>query len=104
SGSERAGSSARRASANEPRRSRPSACASDMGQLVFDEETARAVERLYETRDATRRRAIVRAALAAAPGDRVLDVGCGPGFYCAELLAEVGATGSVVGTDGSPAM
>ena len=75
-----------------------------MGQLVFDEETARAVERMYEIRDARRRRAIVRAALAAVPGDRVLDVGCGPGFYCVELLAEVGPTGSVVGLDGSPAM
>jgi ubiquinone/menaquinone biosynthesis C-methylase UbiE len=75
-----------------------------MSQLVFDEETARAIERMYEIRDARRRRAIVRAALAAAPGDRVLDVGCGPGFYCAELLAEVGPTGSIVGVDASPAM
>lgn len=75
-----------------------------MGQLVFDEEVARAIERAYEIRDAQRRRALVRAALAACPGDRVLDVGCGPGFYCAELLAEVGPTGSVVGIDGNPAM
>jgi ubiquinone/menaquinone biosynthesis C-methylase UbiE len=75
-----------------------------MGQLVFDEKMARAVERIYETRDAQRRRAIVREALGAAPGDRVIDVGCGPGFYCAELLAEVEPTGSVVGVDGSPAM
>jgi arsenite methyltransferase len=75
-----------------------------MGQLIFDEEMARAIERMYEIGDAKRRRAIVRAALGAAPGDRVLDVGCGPGFYCAELLAEVGPTGSVVGVDGSPSM
>jgi arsenite methyltransferase len=75
-----------------------------MGQLVFDEDTARAVERMYEIRDAKRRRALVRTALAAAPGDRVLDVGCGPGFYCAELLTEVGPTGSVVGVDSSPSM
>jgi arsenite methyltransferase len=38
----------------------------------------------------------------AAPGERVLDVGCGPGFYVAELLEQVGATGSVVGVDASP--
>jgi SAM-dependent methyltransferase len=75
-----------------------------MVQLVFDEDTARAIERMYEIRDAKRRRSLVRDALAATGGDRVLDVGCGPGFYCAELLAEVGAAGSVVGIDGSQAM
>ena len=40
----------------------------------------------------------------ARPGERVLDVGCGPGFYCAELAEEVGPSGSVVGVDGSQAM
>jgi arsenite methyltransferase len=75
-----------------------------MGQLVFDEGMARAIERMYESRDYKRRRAAVRAALGATPGDRVLDIGCGPGFYCAELVAEVGAKGSVVGVDGSASM
>lgn len=75
-----------------------------MGQLVFDEDMARQIERMYEIRDAQRRRAIVRTALAAAPGERILDVGCGPGFYCAELLAEVGPSGSVIGLDSSPPM
>jgi arsenite methyltransferase len=75
-----------------------------MAQLVFDEDMARAIERMYETGDARRRRVLVRAALAAAPGDRVLDVGCGPGFYCAELLADVGRGGCVVGIDASEAM
>jgi arsenite methyltransferase len=51
-----------------------------------------------------RRRRIVREALAAASGERILDVGCGPGFYCTELLEEVGPSGSVVGVDSSPAM
>ncbi len=37
-------------------------------------------------------------------GDRVLDVGCGPGFYCLELSEIVGSSGSVVGVDSSPAM
>jgi ubiquinone/menaquinone biosynthesis C-methylase UbiE len=51
-----------------------------------------------------RRRRLARAALAPSPGERILDVGCGPGFYCAELLAEVGDGGSVVGVDSSPSM
>ena len=43
-------------------------------------------------------------ALAAHPGERILDVGCGPGFYVTELLDQVGPDGSVVGVDVSPQM
>ena len=75
-----------------------------MSQVEFDEDTAMKVEALYRIGDAVRRRRIVREALGAVPGERVLDVGCGPGFYCAELAAEVGPSGSVVGVDSSPAM
>jgi len=59
-------------------------------QLVFDEDWARRIEAAYEIEDAVRRRRIVRDALAAVPGERIADVGCGPGFYCAELAEDVG--------------
>src|SRR3954462_7429426 len=59
---------------------------------------------MYRVRAAVRRRSLVRAALAAHPGERVLDLGCGPGFYCLELLEEVGPDGHVVGLDLSPQM
>jgi SAM-dependent methyltransferase len=75
-----------------------------MSQLVFDEDAARKIEALYLIGDALRRRRIVREALGATAGERVLDVGCGPGFYCVELLEDVGPTGSVVGVDTSAAM
>lgn len=75
-----------------------------MSQLAFDEETGKQLEALYRIGDAVRRRHLVRAALAAAPGERILDVGCGPGFYCAELLEEVGPDGSIVGLDSSASM
>jgi ubiquinone/menaquinone biosynthesis C-methylase UbiE len=75
-----------------------------MSQVEFDAEVAARVESLYRIGDAVRRRQIVRKALGAAPGERILDVGCGPGFYCAELAEEVGPSGSVVGVDSSPAM
>ncbi len=75
-----------------------------MSQLEFDESTARRLEVLYGTRDVLRRRQLVRDALAVAPGERILDVGCGPGFYVAELLEQVGSDGSVVGIDSSPPM
>ena len=73
-----------------------------MSQLVFDDDLANQLETLYRTGDVLRRRRLVREALGAAPGERVLDVGCGPGFYVAELLSQVGATGAVVGVDASP--
>src|SRR4029453_10409940 len=75
-----------------------------MSQLVFDENIARQMETLYRTRDVRRRRALGRGALAVRPGERVLDVGCGPGFYAEELLGEVGPDGAVVGVDVSPQM
>jgi ubiquinone/menaquinone biosynthesis C-methylase UbiE len=75
-----------------------------VSQLAFDEETGKQLEALYRISDAARRRSLVRAALAVKPGERILDVGCGPGFYCAELLEEVGPGGSIVGLDPSDAM
>jgi arsenite methyltransferase len=75
-----------------------------VSQLVFDEDAARQIEALYQIRDAVRRRRLVRDALGARPGERVLDAGCGPGFYCAEIAEEVGPEGSVVGVDSSAPM
>ena len=75
-----------------------------MSQLVFDEDAARQIEGLYRIRDAVHRRRLARAALGARPGERVVDAGCGPGFYCDELADEVGPDGSVVGVDSSAPM
>jgi arsenite methyltransferase len=70
-----------------------------VSQLKFDRRLVERLETLYATRDVRRRRELVRAALGARPGDRILDVGCGPGFYVTELLEVVGREGSVVGLD-----
>ncbi len=75
-----------------------------MAQLAFDEETGKQLEALYRIGDAVRRRGLVRAALGSAAGERILDLGCGPGFFCAELLEEVGTDGWVVGLDSSTQM
>jgi arsenite methyltransferase len=75
-----------------------------VSQLVFDEKLAEQLEVLYRSPDILRRRALIREALGARAGERILDVGCGPGFYVAELLDGVGPDGRVVGVDPSEAM
>jgi len=70
-----------------------------VSQLEFDRRLIQGLERLYSTRDVLRRRELVRAALGARSGDRILDVGCGPGFYITELLEAVGREGAVAGAD-----
>jgi arsenite methyltransferase len=54
-----------------------------MSQLVFDEKLVAQLEELYATRDVLRRRRLIREALDVRAGERILDVGCGPGFYVA---------------------
>jgi ubiquinone/menaquinone biosynthesis C-methylase UbiE len=75
-----------------------------MTQLAFDEATARRMEVLYRTGDVRRRRRLVLDALAPAAGERILDVGCGPGFYLADVLERVGPSGFLTGVDSSPPM
>jgi arsenite methyltransferase len=75
-----------------------------VGGIEFDESRGKQLEVVYRTRDILRRRRLAHEALGAQPGERILDAGCGPGFYVAELLDAVGPEGSVVGVDVSPAM
>jgi arsenite methyltransferase len=70
-------------------------------QLQFDDKRSRGVERTYATRDIVEQRRATLEALALRAGERVIDVGCGPGYLCAEMAA---AGASVVGVDPSPSM
>ena len=72
--------------------------------LEFDEENARRLVALYTTPDVVDQRRAIRAALALQPGERVLDIGSGPGFLAAEMAEEVGADGRVHGIDPSHSM
>jgi ubiquinone/menaquinone biosynthesis C-methylase UbiE len=70
-------------------------------QLEFDERQSRAVEETYATRDIVEQRRATLEALGLRAGERVVDVGCGPGYLCAEMAA---AGARVTGVDPSPAM
>lgn len=72
--------------------------------LKFDEEASRSSEATYLTPDVVEQRRAVRAALALRPGEKVLDIGSGPGLLAHEVAAEVGAAGSVDGIDPSESM
>jgi arsenite methyltransferase len=72
--------------------------------LQFDENTARRVEEVYTTPDVVAQRGVSRAALDLRPGERVLDIGAGPGFLVTEMAEEVGSAGRVDGVDPSESM
>jgi arsenite methyltransferase len=72
--------------------------------LDFDEENVRRLEAVYTTPDIVEQRRQTRAALSLRPGERVLDIGSGPGFLAAEMAAEVGPDGRVHGIDPSEIM
>ena len=72
--------------------------------LQFDEEASRRVEASYTTPDVVGQRRQVIATLGLRAGERVLDVGSGPGLLAAEMADVVGPDGAVHGVDPSDTM
>ncbi|MBO0876880.1 MAG: methyltransferase domain-containing protein [Pseudonocardia sp.] len=75
-----------------------------MTMLRFDEKGARRTEQTYASPDVVAQREQVLSLLASRPGERVLDVGSGPGYLLASIAEAVGPTGAVHGLDPSTAM
>ncbi len=76
-----------------------------MSQMIeFDEAAAKAVEAMYLTPDVVGQRARVLDMLSPKPGERIIDIGVGPGLLAQDLARLVGDTGRVVGLDMAPAM
>jgi arsenite methyltransferase len=73
-------------------------------EFSFDGSAARRVEQVYLMPDIVEQRRATRVLLSLQPGENVLDVGCGPGFLLAEMAAEVGTAGRLIGIDVSADM
>jgi arsenite methyltransferase len=67
--------------------------------MQYTGDIASIQQRLAETSDLQRRRLAVLDALAARPGERILEVGCGGGALLPAVGATVGSSGRVVGID-----
>ena len=70
-----------------------------MNGLQFTDEAARQLEKAYLTSDVIAQRSETIRHLSLSAGDRVLDIGCGPGFLCESMGEIVGPKGAVVGID-----
>lgn len=68
-------------------------------QEQFDDAASRRLEAIYLTPDVVMQRERVLALLAPQPGERLLDIGCGPGLTTEALAQAVGDTGTVTGVD-----
>lgn len=71
---------------------------------LFDADASTRLEAVYRTPDVVAQRRATLRLLALRPGERVLDVGAGPGFLVAEMAEQVGPGGHVTGLDISDSM
>jgi arsenite methyltransferase len=72
--------------------------------MAFDEAAAQQVEATYTTPDVAATRIAVFRALEPRPGERIADLGCGPGFMARELALAVGPHGRIHALDQSQPM
>jgi len=75
-----------------------------MAALDFDDKAAERLEAVYLGSDVVAQREDILARIAVRPGERVLDIGSGPGFLAAALAEATGPDGAVLGVDISEAM
>lgn len=70
-----------------------------MSGLQFSSAAAERLVAAYRTPDMARQRDATLQRLHLKPGERVIDIGCGPGFLCENMAAAAGPAGRVVGID-----
>jgi len=72
--------------------------------MKFDDNTAKRLVAAYRTPEVVAQRGLTLRAMNLRPGERVLDIGTGPGLLLEDIAATVGAEGEAVGVDLSEAM
>jgi ubiquinone/menaquinone biosynthesis C-methylase UbiE len=75
-----------------------------MSDPMFDEAGSRKVEALYLTPDVVAQRERVLTAMALQAGERVIDLGCGPGLLALDMLDRIGVHGTLEAIDLSGSM
>ena len=70
-----------------------------MNTLAYDAEATRQLVAVYQTPDVQAQREQVLHSLRPSRGERVLDVGSGPGLLACEIAAQVAPGGAVAGVD-----
>jgi arsenite methyltransferase len=70
-----------------------------MSRLEFTNDAATHLEKIYLTKDVIAQRSETLRHLNLSSGERVLDIGCGPGYLCQSMAEIVGRHGGVVGID-----
>lgn len=68
---------------------------------IFDARKIASLDKTYSSPQIVEARTKLRAAIAAQPGERGLDVGCGAGHMVCEIASEVGPSGHITGIDAS---
>ena len=75
-----------------------------MSGLAFSSEAATRLIAAYRAPDLVRQRDATLQRLNLKRGERVVDIGCGPGFLCETMAAAVGPTGQVIGMGDAAAL
>ena len=75
-----------------------------MAELRYGEEATKSLLSVYLTPDVVSQREKFLQALSPQPGERVLDLGSGPGFLTSSIAQKIGLTGVVCGIDVSEPM
>lgn len=70
-----------------------------MSGISYSAEAAQTLVALYSTPDVVAQREATTRRLALKCGEQVIDIGCGPGFLCESMAADVGAAGRVLGIE-----
>jgi ubiquinone/menaquinone biosynthesis C-methylase UbiE len=71
---------------------------------VYNEEESKRTEQAYLSPEIERQRQRTIEVIDPQPGEKIVDVGCGPGLLAHELAPAVGDTGRIIGADSSAAM